>query len=85
MLELVTNHCDTPTLYSTYSILEPHTVFRLFRFQFRFRCETILGQVTDDKGKIDRYHTNINSSRLPVNGQACQPLCNNMYSVNYML
>ena len=57
-----------------------HTVFRLFRFQFRFRCETILGQVTDDKGKIDRYHTNINSSRLPVNGQACQPLCN-MYSV----
>ena len=30
--------------------------------------------------KIDRYHTNRNSSRLPVNNQACQPLCN-MYSV----
>ena len=30
--------------------------------------------------KIDRYHTNRNSSRLPVNDQACQPLCN-MYSV----
>ena len=27
MLELVTNHCDTPTLYSTYSILEPHTQY----------------------------------------------------------
>ena len=32
------------------------------------------------QGKIDRYHTSRNSSRLPVNCQACQPLCN-MYSV----
>ena len=69
------------TLHSTYNILEPHT-HSIQIIQISIQISMWNNSWTSNRWqrKIDRYHTNRNSSRLPVNDQACQPLCN-MYSV----